>query len=73
MVDKIVDAINEILGGGDGTTQDNPPQGNPPQDQPSTGFVPADGSSSQDQHAGDKGRNLDQLVADAKKQIGENP
>ncbi|MGC4190867.1 MAG: hypothetical protein QM589_06860 [Thermomicrobiales bacterium] len=65
MVDKIVDAINEILGGED------PSQGDQSQTPASKGND--DGDSTRAPRDGQKGRNLDQLVSDAKKQIGDNP
>lgn len=68
MVDKIVNAINEILGGEDTTPEDDQPK-----KQPASGFIPADQDSGRDQQAGQKGQNLDQLLSDAKKQIGEKP
>lgn len=68
MVDKIVDAINEIIGGG--------PPAEPEQKQQTSGsgFVPADSSDAQAQSpASAKEHNLDQLVSDAKKQLGDKP
>ncbi|MGN6483611.1 MAG: hypothetical protein ACTHMX_04340 [Thermomicrobiales bacterium] len=67
MVDKIVDAINEILGG------DSSSNGDQKKDTGS-GFVPADSNDTQPQApSSTKERNLDQLVSDAKKQLGDKP
>ncbi|MGC4107530.1 MAG: hypothetical protein QM753_14510 [Thermomicrobiales bacterium] len=69
MIDKIVDAINEILGG-----EQEPSSDEQAKDSSGKGFVPADGSDAgHEENAGAKGRNLDQLVSDAKKQLGDNP
>jgi hypothetical protein len=67
VVDKIVNAINEILGG------EVPAQGDQKQDTGS-GFVPDDSNDAKPQsQASSKERNLDQLVSDAKKQLGDKP
>jgi hypothetical protein len=68
-MDKIVDAINDLIGGDDEQpdTKDQKRSTGDPRTEPDNR------ASSQDQHGGAKGHNLDQLVSDAKRQLGDKP
>lgn len=70
MIDKLIEAIGEIVGG-DGTEQTDPSQEQKPAAK--AGFVPDGDQTENASHDGQVGRRLDQLVSDAKKQVGDKP
>lgn len=73
MIDKIINAINEIVGGDESGQANAPDQAQTSATNVKSGFVPDDGASGDGHHDGPKGRRLDQLVQDAKDQIGDKP
>lgn len=64
-MDKIVDAINDFLGD-DGKPEEKPNASDP-------GASQRPDTPDRAPHDGAKGRNLDQLVSDAKQQLGDKP